>query len=148
MHFMSLTDLYFACGLVCGTNHRERGTSTFDLVLTSLTPESLQSVKDAVTAGRTLRQKFGSSNGYNMRGATTASLFGKANYETSFASIATALDPAKPVCSVILIRLTAVRDGAAIVDAIVKAPEHRPPTLAKPNAPVLANPTRKEKRHG
>jgi len=98
----------------------EPGTSIFDVVLVSLYPDDLREVQDEVNAGRRLLEKE-----VRAQNGDRAVRLGRPNYEAPFASIATVIDPEKPVCPVIVIRMAAVRDGAKIVDEIVKVPQAR-----------------------
>lgn len=102
----------------------EPDTTTFDLVLTSIWHDDLTKVRDDVIAGRKLR-RTSLLNGHNGHESEPGVLFGQPNYETPFASIATDVNTDKPVCPIVAVRLAAVRNGALIVDEIVKAPRER-----------------------
>jgi hypothetical protein len=96
----------------------EDGTSTFDIVMVSLYPDDLKNVQDDVTTGRKLRAETLAVTGNGAQQASSMML-GRPNYETLFASIATRIDPLKPTCPVVAVRLAAVRDGARIVPGLV-----------------------------
>jgi hypothetical protein len=112
----------------------EADTSTFDFVLLPLRHGDLTEVEDAVTAGRRLKSstRIADRNGH---GDGTATRTGEANYETQFASITTLVNPDQPVCPVVTVRLTAVKNGAGIVREIVKPPNDR--TLLPTSVPQL-----------
>jgi hypothetical protein len=101
----------------------EDETSVFDVVLLGVAHDDLGSIADAVTAGRVLEAQYLTSSVGGELGPSC--LFGRANYETPFASIATSISADDPLCPVITVRLMAVRDGAHIVDEIAKPPELR-----------------------
>lgn len=128
----------------------EKNTSIFDIVLTSLYHPALQAVEDEVNAGRRLRGKQywnGSRrNGTGKKENHAPSLrFGTRDYETPFASIATTIDPEKPLCPIIVVRLASVRRGAELVSEIVKVPEERSPRL---DSRRLALPAGKKRSNG
>jgi len=140
----------------------EKGTSVMDIVMAPLLPPDLLWLKDEEFRMDKLHEQYGklSSNGA-ANGHTR--LIGKPDRDRQFASYATVIDSAKPLCSMIGVRLSAVRDGANIVAEIVKAPEDRTlpgrgrPALLPGNGHVSQPPatqankrrkyTRKEKRN-
>jgi hypothetical protein len=98
----------------------EEGTATFDIVMLGVTHDDLYEIQDAVTAGRVLREKLGGPDQ-----AGSADLWGQANYATMFACVATDIDPSRPTCPIVVVRLAAVRDGHSLVSEMVKPPARR-----------------------
>ena len=104
----------------------EKGTSTWDIMMISLYPEDLRRVEDKVKSGIQLRLKMRrNSNKKNGRSPAHGPLLGQGNYGLPFASIATVIDHAKPVCPIVVVRLCAVRRGAQNVGEIIRLPAKR-----------------------
>ncbi|MHB8576977.1 MAG: hypothetical protein ACYDCQ_16815 [Dehalococcoidia bacterium] len=112
----------------------EGRTSTFDFAITSVVPDDLQRVKDAVVAGLRLEADSRVRDG---RGAlpVTSPRFGEPNYEMAVAAVAVPMaDPARPTCPLLAVRLTSVYDGARLVEDIVRVPQAR---LSSPRSHYL-----------
>lgn len=129
----------------------EKGTSIFDVVMTSLYHGDLQSVEDEVNIGRRLRQKqyLNGRNGHGQRknGVNGAAhLIPTSNYASIFGSLVTNIDPEKPVCPIVIVRLAAVRHGADLVHEMVKVPEERAPRMRA--ARLLPSGSKKTKSNG
>lgn len=73
-------------------------------------------------------------------------LFGTTDYQTLFASLTTQIDPEKPVCPIIWVRLACVQHGAQMVSEIVKPPQERPPRLQGPRLALPAKVKKSTKR--
>lgn len=107
----------------------EKGTSIFDIVMTSVYHQYLPGIEDDVIAARKLRQKrYLNGSHHNGKGKKSSSIvdrYGTGNYGMPVGSIATHINPLKPECPVIVVRLAAVRNGARLVHEIVKLPAER-----------------------
>ncbi len=103
----------------------EKDAATFDIVLTSIGSADLTAVEDAVTVGSALRVKYAPHIKGRSVGAEQLYSANRENYERIFASITTTVDPVRPICPIVLVRLVAVTDGASIVPEIVKVPRER-----------------------
>lgn len=129
----------------------EKGTSVFDIVMAPLLPSDLLWLKDEEFRMLKLREQYGtlSSNG-SASGHTR--LIGVPDRDRQFASYATVIDPKKPLCGMIGVRLSAVRDGEDIVAEIVKAPadrmlpSHGRPALLPGSGHVSQPPAGEEKK--
>ncbi len=129
----------------------EETTSTFDIVMASLRPDDLREVKDDVVAGQRLRATYRRNGTHTGAQLGVGRLFGQANYEAPFASIATPINPEKPVCPIIVVRLMTVRNGKHLVEEIIKAPAKRslvssqqPPSLPNSNGKRVRAKAKKE----
>ncbi|MGD9890080.1 MAG: hypothetical protein AB7R89_03490 [Dehalococcoidia bacterium] len=100
----------------------EADTSLFDLILVPLTPAALQAVRDDVAAGHEVRQVL---LGDGAATALAALPVRQPDRDLAFGSLPAVIDPQRPLCRVIGLRITAVRDGAALVAEIVKPPAQR-----------------------
>lgn len=106
----------------------EEGTAVFDIVMLGLYHDTLKEVEDDVRAGRRLRARFAgqiSNDRGSRNGAFPVNLFGQADYETPFASITTVVDPKRPVCPVVVVRLAAARHAGNLVRQMVRVPDQR-----------------------
>jgi len=97
----------------------EENTSTFDIVMCSLFPSDLHEVADYVTKGRKRRARVSPASVGDQASSGNGRLFGQANYGTIFASIATVVDPAGPICPVMTVRLAAVKGGDRALDQLL-----------------------------
>lgn len=109
-------------------------SSTFDIVMLPLHHPDITTIRDTANAGRQGRAAARKANGNGAK-PEAMDYFGKENYEAPFSSYAVRIDKARPVGPLVAIRLTAVRDGSAIVDQIVKVPAARALTGAKATIP-------------
>lgn len=117
----------------------------YDCVLTNLSHADMREVQDVVHTGRMMawqeqartplnghtsghgglrRQQAGTGHTNGTR-LGLGHLFGQPNYATIFAPIPATIDPDRPYCRVIVLRLGAVADGDAMVGMMVKAPDRR-----------------------
>lgn len=101
----------------------DRSRSTFDIVLTAVYHEDLQKIQDHVTMGREIEYETLAESGGDHR--PPGELFRQENYETAFASMAAVIDPNRPACPVIVVRLAVVPYGDLLIDEVVKPPAKR-----------------------
>lgn len=109
--------------------------STFDMVLSNLPHGDLTRLSDKINSARDLHHRYGAgSNGRHQ------DLIRQPNHDLVFASVADGIDPTKPTGAVNLIRLAAVRNGAQLVEEIIKPPHERgfvPQPMVVPNGHVV-----------
>jgi hypothetical protein len=80
------------------------GTSTFDIILTALVPESLTELSDAIQAAK------------HVKSGRSVQI---ANYDLLFSGMQTLIDPRAPVCPVVGVKLSALSDTMGHLDEIV-----------------------------
>lgn len=108
--------------------------STFDLVLANLPHGDLTRLSDRIEIASDLRNRYGA------RHEAHRDLVRQPNHDLVFASVADGIDPGKPTGAVNLIRLAAVRNGAQLMDEIIKPPHERvfvPQPMVVPNGHVV-----------
>jgi hypothetical protein len=114
----------------------EHDVSTFDVVMVSVGHDATREIADEVHAGYELEMAYHARS----QPAGAQSLI-RANYGRLFASIATVVDPLKPVCPVVVVRIATVRSGADLGTEIAKLPGERyaaSPQVAPPAVPVVS----------
>lgn len=118
----------------------EQDGSVFDFVIATIglderhQRDDLQTLRDSVQAGYELRVNRLRSNG--QRATAPGLLFGLANYELLFGSMATTVNSQQPAGQIIALRLVAVHNGAQISDEIVKVPGHLLPPYSRDPLPL------------